>query len=132
MAEQTTLKIRSHNVNGFNSSGDFIRQQCEDASFSILALQEHWLHPSYKKQKGVNRLKAIHPDYDAYGTSGMTDDIQQRVLKGRPYGGTGFLFRKELSNCLRAKTDVKNNRVTVLELSTSREKIFLIKLGFIQ
>ena len=126
MADQTTLKIRSHNVNGFNSSCDFIRQQCEDASFSILAMQEHWLRPSYRKQKGVNRLKAVHPHYDAYATSGMSDDIQQRVLKGRPYGGTGFLFRKELSNCLRAKTDVKNNRVTVLELSTRLEKILLI------
>ena len=64
MAEQTTLKIRSHNVNGFNSSSDVIRQQCEDASFSILALQKHGLHLSYRKQKGVNRLNAVHPDYD--------------------------------------------------------------------
>ena len=95
--QKTTLRIRSHNVNGFDSSSEFIRRECDDNSFSILALQEHWLRPSYRKQKGVNKLKVLHPDYDAFGTSGMNDQINQNILKGRPYGGTGFLFRKDLS-----------------------------------
>ena len=124
--QKTTLHIRSHNVNGFDSASEYIRRECDDDSFSILAMQEHWLRPSYRKQKGVNKLKILHPNYDAYGTSGMTDQINQRILRGRPYGGTGFLFRKDLSNSIRARTDLKHNRVTVIELNTKQEKILLI------
>ena len=124
--QKTKLKIRSHNVNGFDSSSEYIRQECNDAAFSILAIQEHWLRPSYRKQKGVNRLKMLHPNYDAYATSGMSDQLDQRILKGRPFGGTGFLFNKSLSNSLRARVDLKNNRVTVMEMNTNCDKIMLI------
>ena len=124
--KKTTITIRTHNLNGFESSCDHLRRECDDASFSIAALQEHWLRPSYKRQKGVNRLKQLHPDYDSYATSGMSNHIDQKVLKGRPFGGTGFLFKKNLSNCIRARVDLKNNRVTVLELNTLNEKIMLI------
>ena len=98
------LKLRSHNINafinGFDSSCEYLHQECKENAFSVLALQDHWLRPSYRKQKGVNRLKTLHPDYDAYGTSGMADQIDQHIMRGRPYGGTAFLFRKELSNSI--------------------------------
>ena len=76
----STLKIRSHNINGFDSSSDYIREECDNESFSILALQEHWLRPSYRKQKGVNRLKLVHPKFDAFGTSGMLNQIDKKIL----------------------------------------------------
>ena len=126
MEQKTALKIRSHNVNGFDSSTEFLYNECDDESFSILAIQEHWLRPSFRKQKGVNRLKVLHPKYDAYATSAMSDTINQRILKGRPFGGTGFIFHKDLSNSLRARVDVKNSRVTALELNTKQNKILLI------
>ena len=56
----------------------------------------------------------------------MNNQLDQRILKGRPFGGTGFLFRKNLSNCIRALVDIKHDRVTVLELNTKNEKILLI------
>ena len=130
MAQHPTLRLRSHNINGFDSSHEFLVQECEDNSFSVLAMQEHWLRPTYRKQKGVHRLKSVHPNYDAYGTSGMADQIDQRVMKGRPYGGTGFLFHKELTNSIRARVDFKHNRVTVMELSTRKENILLINVYF--
>ena len=124
------LKLRSHNINGFDSSHEFLAQECEENSFSVLAMQEHWLRPAYRKQKGINRLKSLHPNYDAFGTSGMVDQIDQQVLRGRPYGGTGFLFHKELTNSIRARIDLKHSRVTVLELSTQKENILLINVYF--
>ena len=121
-----SLKLRSHNINGFDSSQEYLYNGCNDNSFSLLAIQEHWLRPSFRKQKGINRLKVLHPDYDSYATSGMEDQIDQRVLRGRPFGGTGFLFRKELSRCVRARVDYKHKRVTVMEISSNDEKILLI------
>ena len=94
MEQKNSLKIRSHNINGFDSSTEYLYNECDDDSFSFLAVQEHWLRPSFRKQKGVNRLKVLHPNYDAYATSGMSDKISQQILKGRPYGGTGFFFIK--------------------------------------
>ena len=93
-----TLKLRSHNLNGYENSKEFLHQQCEENAFSILAVQEHWLRPSFRKEKGVNKLKVLHKDYDAYATSGMKGIVGNRILKGRPFGGTGFIFHRSLIN----------------------------------
>ena len=125
-AAKTRLKFRSHNLNGFKNSKEFLIQECNDDSFSVLAIQEHWLKPTHRKHMGTNSLKVLHPKFDAYATSGMASQIDQRILKGRPYGGTGFLFHKSLSKCIRAKVNEKHDRVSVMELSTVTENILLI------
>ena len=122
----TTLKIRSHNVNGYDNSSDFLYRECDSNSFSVLALQEHWLRPSFRRHKGTNKMKVLHPDFDSFATSAMSKQVGERVLKGRPFGGTGFLFHRNLSKCLRARVDIKCDRVTVMELCTTTDKILLI------
>ena len=49
MEQKTSLKIRSHKINGFDSSTEYLCNECDDDSFSILAVQEHWLRPSFRK-----------------------------------------------------------------------------------
>ena len=73
-------------------------EACHGRAFSILGVQEHWLRPSFKKDKGTNKLKVLHPDYDAYATSGMSNIVGKGLLKGRPYGGTEFCFTKACPN----------------------------------
>lgn len=128
MMDKSRLKFRSHNVNGFNNSKEYLMQECNESSFSVLALQEHWLKPTHRRHMGTNSLKVLHPGFDAYATSGMTSQIGQRILKGRPYGGTGFLFDKSLSKCIRAKVDQQHNHVSVLEFNTVNEKILLLSV----
>ena len=120
------IKIRSHNINGFDSSREFLFNECDNNSFSIAAIQEHWLRPSYRKQLGTNRLKVLHPNYDAYAVSAMTSQLGKSISKGRPYGGTGFLFDKNLSDNIRARVDLKHERVSVMELVTDKGKILLL------
>ena len=120
------MKIRSHNLNGFNNSKEYVYNECHDNSFSILAIQEHWLKPTHRRHMGTNAPKVLHPKFDAYATSGMASQLGQRILKGRPYGGTGFLFHKSLSKCIRARTDIIHERVSVMELSTITENILLV------
>ena len=91
-SDKTVLKLRSHNINGFNNSKEFLFHECDSNSFDLLAIQEHWLKPSYRKHLGTNSPKVLHPKFDAYATSGMESQIGERDLRGRPYGGTGFLF----------------------------------------
>ena len=124
--DKTLLRLRTHNINGFNNSKEFLYNECNAGIFDILALQEHWLKPSYRKNLGTNKMKVLHPMFDSYALSGMDNQVGNRVLKGRPFGGTGFLFHKSLSKCLRARTDLKHERVSVLELNTKNENILLI------
>ena len=120
------MKFRSHNINGFRNSKEFLFHECDSNSFDLLAIQEHWLKPTHRKHSGTNSPKVLHPKFDAYATSGMDSQIGERVLRGRPFGGTGFLFQKSLSKCVRARIDLKHNRVSVLEFCTVDEKILLI------
>ena len=122
----TAIKIWSHNINGYDSSREFLLNECENRSFDILGIQEHWLRPSYRKHKGTNRLKTLHSGFDSYATSGMAAQCDQRVMRGRPFGGTGFIFDKRLSNSIRARVEFKHSRVSILELCTNSEKLFLI------
>ena len=86
------------------------------------------MRPSTRKDKGTNKLNTLHSDYDSFATSGMTSQIGTRILKGRPFVGTGFLFHKRLSNCIRACVDIKYDRITVLELNTNSRKILLVNV----
>ena len=126
MDDSTQITIRSHNLNGYENSKEFLMEACHSKAFSILGVQEHWLRPSFKKDKGINKLKVLHPDYDAYATSGMSNIVRKGLMRGRPYGGTGFLFHKSLSNCIRARVDIQHERVTVMEMISTPHEILLI------
>ena len=121
-----TLNIVSFNVMGFNKSKSFLRSYLENNSNTILAIQEHWLLPSFKKSSGVNALKNVHDDFDGWGFSAMNEATRTNVRLGRPYGGTGFIFDKSLSLALRPCISHKYPRVTALEMNTSDSHVLLI------
>ena len=120
------LNILSHNVNRFDRSKDFVKDICLSFAPVIYALQEHWLRPPSKKLPGVNVLKTIHSDLDGWGTSAMKASMQSKILNGRPYGGTGFVWSKSISTVLKPRTDYYHDRVSVLELNTSVGSILVI------
>ena len=120
------MTLSTHNVNGFRSSKEFLLLRCQEESHAIFAIQEHWLKPPVRRQPGVNLLKSLHPKFDGYGTSAMSNKMSAEILKGRPFGGTGFLFSRNLSLSLRPLTNYVHDRVSVMELSTSRGVILLI------
>ena len=126
MDDTTQIRIRTHNVNGFNNFREFLYDECNNAAFDVLALQEHWLRPSFKKDLGVNKLKTLHPSFNAFATSAMEAKVREQTMRGRPYGGTGFLFHKNLSKCIRPLVNLHHSRVTILELNTDCHKVLLI------
>ena len=114
--EAGKLIISSHNICGYDNSREFLYNQCDKNDISVLAIQEHWLRPPYRKNHGTNRLKLLHPHYDAHAVSSMQKVMNTQITKGRPYGGTGFLYKKSLAKSLRPRIDLNNERVSVLEL----------------
>ena len=124
--EKTFITLSTHNVNGFSRSKSFLHSQCESAPNSIRGIQEHWLRPSFKKQLGVNQLRVVHPDFDGFGTSAMSKSVQTGISLGRPFGGTGFLYNKKYSKCLKPLINCNHERVTTMELSTKHGRIIII------
>ena len=122
------LNIITQNVNGFERSKDSVRDICSSFPPSIYGLQEHWLRPSTKKHPGVNALKTIHPDIDGWGTSAMQSSMEARILTGRPFGGTGFVWSKSISSSIKCRTDYRHDRVTVLEVSSNIGTILIINV----
>ena len=126
----TKITISTHNVNGFSRNKEFLRTICDENKNSIRAIQEHWLKPPYKKHCGVNQMRSVHPDFDGFGTSAMKQAVETKVLKGRPYGGTGFLYNKRFANCLKPQLCYSHERVTVMRLESEPFDIMLINVYF--
>ena len=106
-SEFINITVSTHNVNGYSRSKEFLHPQCLQSPDSIRAIQEHWLRPPYKKQSGVNQLRHLHPDFDGFGTSAMKKASESKVNVGHPFGGTGFIFNKKFSQCLKPVLNYK-------------------------
>ena len=65
----------------------------------------------------MNELRHLHPDFDGYATSAMKEAMKKKVLTGRPYGGTGFIWNKKFSDSVKPRVEYQHERVTVLEIS---------------
>ena len=120
------VSFSTHNLNGFTRNKDFLRSRCRNEPDTIQCLQEHWLKPPFKRVKGVNELRHLHDDFEGFGTSAMKDSIGKNIQKGRPYGGTGFLWNKKFAKCIQPRIDLKHERVTVLELKDERFNILCV------
>ena len=83
--------------------------------------QEHWLLPH-----DLNFMSSIHPDFLYFGHSSV--DTSSGILVGRPYGGTGILYRKSLSSCI-APIDTLDGRLTVIIFRSRSGPIFLISVN---
>ena len=120
------LDILSHNVNGYERNKEFIRDTCCSFPISVYGLQEHWLRPPSKKYPGVNVLKTLHPDLDGWGRSAMKTKMETQILRGRPFGGTGFIWSKSISSIIRPKNNYQHKRVTVIEIDSAVGSIIVI------
>ena len=56
----------------------------------------------------------------------MGKEVESRVRTGRPFGGTGFLYNKKHSACVKPLVNYKHDRVSVVNLSTNVGNIILI------
>ena len=122
------LNLFTHNVNGFDRNKDFVGDTCSSLPLSIYGLQEHWLRPSTSKFPGVNALKTINSNLDGWGTSAMQSCMENRIMNGRPFGGTGFVWSKSISSSIRPRSDYRHDRVTVLEVTSTIGTIIIINV----
>ena len=110
------FKMCTFNCKGFNISKikhfKHLLKECD-----ILLVQETW---ALKDQ--VGQLNKHFNDYNTCGISGINDEV---LLKGRPYGGVSFLYKKSLSPYIHV-CELSSNRACCIRLSTSVGYIFLM------
>ena len=75
-------------------------------------------------------MRSLHPEFDAFGTSAMKKSVETNVLKGRPYGGTGFIYNKKFASCLKPQFNHSHERVTTMRLETEKYNLLLITVYF--
>ena len=56
----------------------------------------------------------------------MKKESESKVRTGRPFGGTGFLFNKKHSSCIKPMINYQHPRVSVIKLSANIGEIVLI------
>lgn len=83
------LNITSFNMHGFNQGAQFLIDLC--LNNDIILIQEHWLSSNDFDKISVSK------DFVVFAASSMEDDLSRGILRGRPYGGTGILVRKNLA-----------------------------------
>ena len=56
----------------------------------------------------------------------MKEKMETQIRRGRPYGGTGFLWSKDLSNAIRPMSQHHHERVTAMEVQTTIGSLIII------
>ena len=128
MTAPAFLTISSHNVRGFSNSREFIYSRCQSTPNLIQCIQEHWLPPPYKKKVGTNALRTVHPDFESFATSAMKKAEENKIRRGRGFGGTGFLYPKNLSSNLNPLIKYTHERVSVMELICNEFPLIIINV----
>ena len=103
------LNLLSYNSKGFkNRNFNFIQHVLD--GYSFICMQEHWLYDFQFKD-----FHKILPNYSYYALSSMCSN---ELSKGRGYGGTAILWRKDLFGSI---TPIKSNspRVCIVEFQTN-------------
>ena len=128
--KKVRISLTSHNINGFSGSEHYLKTRCNDNANSIICVQEHWLRPVYKRIKSINQLRTVHSAFDGYGVSAMKNTHYAAVSRGRPYGGTGFVFSKHFTSFLQPVLQYEGERVSVMKILDSDCTILIINVYF--
>jgi len=86
-----SLRICTFNCRSLKNSLIDIQRLCK--THDVIFLQEHWLLPFEPYM-----LSEIDDDFLAFGMSAV--NIDEDILRGRPYGGTATLYRKQLAKAI--------------------------------
>jgi exonuclease III len=106
----TSLSFVSYNMRGFNTGVGMTRDL--SLEYSVIAVQEHWL-----RKDNMDRLGLINTDFCFYGISSMNNAVSTGFLKGRPFGGTAFLWNSKLNNSVKVLDADPEGRCIAISIS---------------
>ena len=108
------LSTSSYNCKNIKSSIDNVMQLCDVND--IVFLQETWLTHD---ELYVMKSPSLHPDFFADGVSAM--DTSCGMIKVRPFGGIGILWRKSIGSCIHTHK-YNDSRVMAIEFNDDNRR----------
>ena len=115
MAVSNQLNISSFNCTGVKSSIEYVAGSiCP--KYNIIALQELWIMP--------HELDVIN---DVHGEFKSSVDVECGVLRGRPYGGLGFMWHRSLDAHV-TPVPLEDDRLMAHRIYNSTHFILLINV----
>jgi len=114
----TGLVLSSFNCRNVKSSVNEIRELCN--SSDIVLLQETWL-----STHDLPFLNAIDERFYSKGVSAMSTD--DRVLKGRPHGGLGILWNRNMAHMCKT-IEYGDPRILGVEITSATSKILILNV----
>ena len=91
-----TLRVGTFNCTGIKSSKEYITHNLL-RNLDIIALQETWLMPH-----DLSIPDALSNDFLTYSVSSV--NVNDGLLRGRPYGGLTYMWHKRLRECVQVVT----------------------------
>ena len=113
-----SIKIASFNCKGLSSARSEVVRLCD--SYSIVCVQEHWLFPY-----DISSLCHIHVNFRGTGVSAM--DPSQQVFTGRPYGGVGILWHKQIDNLV-SSVETGENWMSCIKVKIADSHMFVVSV----
>ena len=119
MAFKNQIQISSFNCTGIKSSREYISTNiCINSD--IIAMQEMWILPHE-----VDVCQSIHRDFTGFAKSSV--DVEKGPLRGRPYGGLGFLWRSSLDAHV-TPVAYEEDRLMGLKVQTDSQALLIINV----
>jgi len=87
----TAVQFASYNMYGFNSGLPMLQEMCK--TYDIILIQEHWLQTC-----DLHKLSLIDNNFSCLAVSAMDSKCGNGILHGRPFRGTGVLWRRRLAD----------------------------------
>jgi len=113
-----SLSLCTFNCRSVKNSRPDVWELCNN--HDIVCVQEHWL-----MSHELDNLSQIHDDCLSWATSAM--DISNNVLTGRPYGGTGILYKRKIAHSVTV-VDTGEPRMTALNIQTNKGPTLLVNV----
>jgi len=123
MGRNGNLSLCSYNLHGFNNGLPYLKKLCSDND--IIFVQEHWLLKSQ-----LYMFDNINDNFNFFGQSSLDEVTSRGLLKGRPFGGVGVLWRKELAPIVKCYDCDTDGRIVVIKIDTSDLKMLIFGVYF--
>jgi len=112
------MKIISWNIQNFKTNNLWLQQF--NLQYDMILLQETWLF-NYES----NLIENSFRDYKCVSASSMPN--YRNGVKGRPYGGTAILVKKQFENSIK-EVDSSDPRLLSILLDTKKGKLLVINV----
>ena len=93
-SKSVSYSFASYNKHGYRQGFTLLKElicNTKELNIDFIFIQENWLTP-----QNLYKMDAISDVYTFFGKSAMETAVSTSVLRGRTWGGVGFLIRQDL------------------------------------